>query len=118
MGAGSLDNQRSTSGYCSFVRGNLVSCCSKKQSVVARSSAKAEFRAIAPGICELMWLRSLLADMGVHTKEPMRLICDNKASICIANDAVQHDRTKHIEIDTHFIKEKLTNGLICLPFIR
>ena len=116
--AGSIEDRRSTSGYCSFVGGNLVTWRSKKQSVVARSSAEAEYRAIALGICELMWLRTLLEDLGVTTKRPMQLFCDNKAAISIANDPVQHDRTKHIEIDRHFIKEKLISGLICLPFVK
>lgn len=90
---------------------------SKKQSVVARSSAETEFRAMAQGICELLWLKIILEDLRIKSDEPMRLYCDNKSAISIAHNPVQHDRTKHIEIDRHFIKEKLDSGLICTPYV-
>jgi len=61
--AGSLIDRRSTSGYCTFLGGNLVTWRSKKQNVVARSSAKSEFRAIAQGLCELLWLKIILVDL-------------------------------------------------------
>ena len=116
--AGSVDDRRSTSGYCTFIGGNLVTWRSKKQTVVARSSAEAEYRAMALGTCELLWLQSLLGDLGIQVDGPIRLYCDNKAAISIAHNPVQYDRTKHIEIDRHFIKEKLSNGQICMPFVR
>jgi hypothetical protein len=116
--AGSVTDRRSTSGYCTLVGGNLVTWRSKKQSVVARSSAEAEFRAMAHGICELLWLKILLKELGYDCNESMSLYCDNKAAINIAHNPVQHDRTKHIEIDRHFIKEKLRAGLICIPYVK
>jgi hypothetical protein len=115
---GSITDRRSTSGYCTFVGGNVVTWHSKKQSVVARTSAKAEFRAMAHGICEMLWLKAILKELGVHSKDPMKLYCDNKAAISIAHNPIQHDRTKHVEVDRHFIKEKLTEGLICTSFVR
>ncbi|WJZ84247.1 hypothetical protein VitviT2T_003860 [Vitis vinifera] len=105
--AGSVTDRRSTSGYCSFVWGNLVTWRSKKQSVVARSSAEAEFHAMAQGICEGIWLNRLLEELRVPLKHPMVLYCDNQAAISIAKNPVHHDRTKHVEIDRHFIKEKI-----------
>lgn len=105
--AGSLIDRRSTSDYCSFVGGNLVTWRSKKQYVVARSSAEAEFRSMANGICELLWLKMLLFKVDFPIKGPMRLYCDNKAAISITHDPVQYDRTKHVEVDCHFIKDHL-----------
>jgi len=90
---------------------------SKKQSVVARSSAEAEFRVMTQGICELKWLKIILEDLKIRWDKPMKLYCDNKSAISIAHNPVQHDRTKHIEVDRHFIKEKLDSGLICTPYI-
>ncbi|KAL6974688.1 Beta-galactosidase 8 [Sarracenia purpurea var. burkii] len=116
--AGSIDDRRSTSGYCSFLGGNLITWRSKKQTVVARSSAEAEYRAMAHGVCELLWLQTFLLDLGLLDSGPMRLYCDNKAAINIAHNPVQHDRTKHIEVDRHFIKEKLNNGSICMPYVK
>ena len=69
-------------------------------------------------MCELLWIRLLLRDLGIHQTDSMRLYCDNKAAINIAHNPVQHDRTKHVEIDRHFIKEKLTSGAICMPCVR
>lgn len=100
-----------------FLGGNLVTWRSKKQNVVARSSAEAEFRAMAQGICELLWMKIVLDDLKIKCEGPMKLLGDNKSAISIAHNPVQHDRTKHIEIDRHFIKEKLDSGLITTEYI-
>ena len=92
---GSPLDRRSTTGYCTFLRGNLVSWRSKKQNVVARSSAEAKFRAMTAGVCELLWVKIILEDLKVQWSKPMKLYCDNKSTINIAHNPVQHDRTKH-----------------------
>jgi transposase InsO family protein len=116
--AGCPIDRRSTTGYFTFVGGNLVTWKSKKQNVVSRSSAESEFRGMANATCELLWLRKLLTELGFEPKSEMQLFCDNKASIDMAHNPVQHDRTKHVEIDRHFIKEKLENKIISMPFVR
>ncbi|KAL5758013.1 hypothetical protein ACOSP7_020624 [Xanthoceras sorbifolium] len=114
--AGSVVDRRSTSGYCSYVWGNLVTWRSKKQSVVSRSSVEAEFRAMAHGICEGIWLQRLLNELKVPMVKPMELLCDNQATISIAKNPVHHDRTKHVEIDRHFIKEKIEAGSVKISY--
>ena len=84
---------------------------------MARSSAEAEYRAMSLGICEEIWLQKVLSDLHQECETPLKLFCDNKAAISIANNPVQHDRTKHVEIDRHFIKERLDSGSICIPYI-
>jgi len=115
---GSKDDRRSASRYFTFLEGNLVTWKSKKQLIVARSSAKVEFRGIALYVCELLWIKNLLSDLGFKQNETMSLYCDNTSTIAISHKPVQHDRTKHVEIDRHFIKEKLEVGLISFPFVR
>jgi len=65
----------------------------------------------------LLWLKIILADLQIRWTAPMRLYCDNKSAINIAHNPIQHDRIKHIEIDRHFIKAQLEDGLICTPFV-
>ena len=104
-------------GYCMFLGGNLVTWKSKKQNVVARSSVELEFRAIAQGVCELLQLKIILDDLRIKWEGPIKLYCDNKSTINIAHNLVQYERTKHMEIDRNFIKEKLEGGPICMPYV-
>jgi hypothetical protein len=90
---------------------------SKKQAVVSRPTAEAEYRAMLYVVCEMLWVRNLLSELKVLRKGPMMLWCDNKSAISITNNHVQHDRTKHVEIDRFFIKEKLDDGTLELSFV-
>ena len=112
-----MEDRRSTSSYCTFVWGNLVTWRSKKQTVVARSSAKVELQAIAHGICELLWLRRLLEELRVIRIMPTKMYCDNKATINISHNPVHHDRTKHVEVDCHLIKKKIEDGTVCMIYV-
>lgn len=81
---------------------------------MARSSAEVQFRSIAHGICEALWMGQLLGELNVATLSYECLFCDNKATIGIANNSILHDRTKHFEVDKHLLKEKLENELIIM----
>ena len=87
---GSKEDRKSTSGYYVFVRGNLVSWKSKKQSVVSRSNVESEYRAMTQSVCEFMWLHQLLMEVGIETLVPTKLWCDNQAALHIASNPVFH----------------------------
>ncbi|GFY95385.1 hypothetical protein Acr_10g0007700 [Actinidia rufa] len=115
--AGSKTDSRSTSGFCTFRGTHLLSWKSKKQAVVSRSSAEAEYRAMAQGTCELMWLRSLLTELGFPTAGSSTLFCDNKSAIMLASNSVLYESTKHIKVDVHFIREKVRSEIITPHFV-
>ena len=114
---GDQEDSRSTSGYCTYVWGNLVTWQSQKQRVVSKSSAESELRALAQGIMEGLWLKRVTQEAQVKITDPLKLYCDNKAAISMALNPVQHSRTKHVEVDRHFIREKVEGGVICLSYI-
>lgn len=84
---------------------------------MARSSAGAEYRGIAHSVCELLWLRNLLRDLGFKPKREMELYCNNKAVINISHNLVQHDHTKHVEVNRHFIEEQLDAKVLIFPYV-
>ena len=109
---GCLIARRSTTAYCTFLGSSPISWKTKKQHTVSQSSAEAEYKAMAQTTCELQWLQYLLCDLGISHPNPMTLYCDNQATLHIAAHPVFHERAKHIEIDCHFICEKLQSGLL------
>jgi hypothetical protein len=107
--AGCKVDRKSTTGTCQFLRRSLVSWSSKKQNCVALSTAEAEY--IAAGACcaQLLWMKQTLRDFGCEFNK-IPLLCDNESAIKLANNPVQHSRTKHIDIRHHFLRDHEAKG--------
>jgi len=113
--AGDRGDRKSISGYCTFVGGKLVTWRRKKQDV-SPSSAEVEYRVLAHTSCEMVWLKNSLIELGFRQHEPMSMHCDNQSAICIAQNLVFHERTKHIEIDCHFVRDAWTKKVVMFQF--
>ncbi|GJV32061.1 retrovirus-related pol polyprotein from transposon TNT 1-94 [Tanacetum coccineum] len=110
-------SRKSISGYGIFLGSSLISWQSKKQGVVSRSSTEAEYRALSDNSCEISWLTCLLKDLQVQVPTPVPILCDNASTIALASNPIHHARTKHIEIDCHFVRNKIKAGEILPSFV-
>lgn len=115
--AGDLDSRKSTSGVLFFFGGNPVTWQSSKQKVVALSSCEAEYIAMTTAACQGIWLTRLITDLtGVECKAP-ELLVDNQSAIALSRNPVFHERSKHIDVRYHFIRECVEEGRIAVSYV-
>jgi len=111
------DDQKFTTGYCIYFGANIVSWSSHKQKVVSRSSTEAEYRSIAAVLAEILWLTSLLQELHIPTEVP-KIYSDNLGAVQLASNPIMHSKTKHFELDLHFVRDNIQQmrvQLIQLP---
>jgi len=108
--AGSDEEMMSTSGYCFAIGGSIFCWNSKKQSVVAHSTAEAEYIAAYVATKQLIWLRKMLNDLDFDQRSPTELFSDNTSAITISKNSIFHDRTKHMKIKFHAIRQFQQKG--------
>uniref|UniRef100_A0A803PBF9 Reverse transcriptase Ty1/copia-type domain-containing protein n=1 Tax=Cannabis sativa TaxID=3483 RepID=A0A803PBF9_CANSA len=111
------DTRRSVTGYCIFLRQSLISWKSKKQNIISRSSVEVEYHAMANTTWELIWLLDLLKDFGIQHMAPALMFCDYKAAIHLSKNTIFHERTKHVDIDCHIVRERVQRGQLKLLHI-
>jgi len=115
--ANSKADRKSVSGWVSKLNGDVISWASKKQRTVALSTCEAELYAEAEAIKEVLWLRGMLKELGLHTQLGSTIYGDNQSAIAISKNGVKGERTKHVDIKYHFVTETVERGDVVLKWI-
>ena len=116
--AGYKDKRLSVTGFCIYIYGCLVSWKSHGQKTVALSSTEAEYIAISALCAEILLIRSILEFLEIKTELPITVHCDNIGAIYLGNNAKLSQRTKHIDVKHHFVREYIEKGLIKIVFVK
>lgn len=115
--AGCPVSRRSVTGYCVIVAGGCVSWRARKQATVATSTTEAEYRAAYEATQEAIWLRQLLSDLGYPQSSSTTLFCDNQGALALSKNPLYQSRSKHFDIMTHWIREKVEDKTIAPTYI-